>query len=242
MPGELLEIFSSIQGEGTYIGQRHLFVRFAGCNLRCRFCDTPVDDKPPSVFPVYLPGGETVRRDNPVEAVDICRMIRGFDPQTHSMLSFTGGEPLKQAPFVAEVIDLLLPAGYGGVYLDTNGVLVEEMKSVAGRIDVVAMDIKLPSAYGGPPLWQEHEAFIDVVEQTLLVKTVVTGRTPIEEVKAAAELVARATGHRKPCFVIQPSWPVDIPGSRLLEFQEAALRLLEDVRVVVQQQQILGVR
>ena len=37
----LSEVFSSIQGEGLYVGDRHLFVRFAGCNLNCQYCDTP---------------------------------------------------------------------------------------------------------------------------------------------------------------------------------------------------------
>jgi len=36
----ILEIFSSIQGEGIYIGYRQLFIRFSGCNLGCKYCDT----------------------------------------------------------------------------------------------------------------------------------------------------------------------------------------------------------
>ena len=36
----LAEIFSGIQGEGIFVGVRHLFVRFCGCNRHCRYCDT----------------------------------------------------------------------------------------------------------------------------------------------------------------------------------------------------------
>ena len=40
MDAPIIEIFSSIQGEGLLIGERQIFVRFAGCNLDCTYCDT----------------------------------------------------------------------------------------------------------------------------------------------------------------------------------------------------------
>ncbi|MBI2447469.1 MAG: 7-carboxy-7-deazaguanine synthase QueE, partial [Candidatus Omnitrophica bacterium] len=40
MKTKISEIFSSIQGEGLYLGKRQIFVRFYGCNMRCAYCDT----------------------------------------------------------------------------------------------------------------------------------------------------------------------------------------------------------
>ena len=58
----------------------------------------------------------------------------------------------------------------------------------------------------------------------------------------AVGIVERAANRKDTCLVFQPVWPVETPARMLLEYQEAALERLGDVRVIVQQQQILGVR
>src|SRR5262249_61552631 len=55
--GNVSEVFVSLQGEGTHAGRRHLFVRFGGCPLRCRYCDTPESLVPVARCRVYGPDG-----------------------------------------------------------------------------------------------------------------------------------------------------------------------------------------
>ena len=50
----IAEIFRSIQGEGRLTGMESVFVRVSGCNLRCRYCDTP--------YASWTPEGEELVR------------------------------------------------------------------------------------------------------------------------------------------------------------------------------------
>jgi len=73
------EIFHSIQGESTWTGLPCVFVRLAGCHLRCRYCDT--------AYAFHEGDRRTV--DEVVDAV--C----GFEPA--GLVEVTGGEPLLQS-------------------------------------------------------------------------------------------------------------------------------------------------
>ena len=105
---QLAEIFYSIQGEGTWAGTPAVFVRLAGCNLACSFCDTDYALK-------FFASVE-----------DVVRMV-GEAGGTCPMVILTGGEPLAQAQTGA-LIDALRGDGRR-VHIESNGTLYAELPS-----------------------------------------------------------------------------------------------------------------
>ncbi len=119
------EIFYSIQGETTLAGFPSLFIRLGGCNLNCRWCDTPR---------ARQPNTGTIM---PLEAV-LAEMKQY--PRTHHV-TVTGGEPLTQegTPALLEKLFALRHT----VQLETNGSLSLEAVSRGVRKIV---DVKTPSS------------------------------------------------------------------------------------------------
>lgn len=116
-----------------------------GCPLRCTWCHNP-EGLEPTPQPMRSPSGErTVGRyyDAP-ELATILHAQAGVLAAAGGGVTFSGGEPLMQAGFVAEVVDLLEDTH---VVLDTSGYAVpHEFADVAGRCDLVLFDIKLVDA------------------------------------------------------------------------------------------------
>ena len=93
MKSYLSEIFSSIQGEGPYVGERHLFVRFCGCHRSCIFCDT-VLERTEAVRVEKVPGsGNFEQIPNPLAASQLLEIIHMEGPLTEKL----GRIPFKSA-------------------------------------------------------------------------------------------------------------------------------------------------
>ena len=121
----IVEIFSSIQGEGLLVGRRQIFVRFAGCNLNCSYCDTEASKSSKN--------GTLRNVDYVVNKINELKT-----PDLHSV-SFTGGEPSLYADFIKEVIDKINFPGF----LETNGTLTKEINKI-DNLKYASLDIKLP--------------------------------------------------------------------------------------------------
>jgi 7-carboxy-7-deazaguanine synthase len=94
------EIFHSIQGESTRAGDRCVFVRLTGCDLRCSWCDTPY----------------AFHEGRKMSIDDVLSAVEGYQCP---LVEITGGEPLLQEG-VYELMDRLLAAGHT-VMLETGG-------------------------------------------------------------------------------------------------------------------------
>ena len=142
MLAKISEIFRSIQGEGKYIGVPQVFVRFAECNLNCRYCDT------------RHVSSSAVLDDVDFKEMDVdCVLssVNELGAGCHSV-SLTGGEPLLQEAFLTALLPRLRDAGFKN-YLETNGILWKSLIGVIEYGSVFAMVVKLPSSTGLGPYW-----------------------------------------------------------------------------------------
>ena len=121
----VLEIFSSIQGEGTMAGIYATFVRLAGCNLDCKWCDTKA----------------TMARKAKRMTFDEIDAIIESGKTNHVI--FTGGEPLLQQK---QMFQFMKETGPRIWHIETNGTIKVEPDDA--RMAHIVVSPKLPSAFG----------------------------------------------------------------------------------------------
>ena len=241
MKENLIEIFSSIQGEGKYVGCRQVFVRFEGCNLDCRYCDTENTPGSHAVCQSETHAGsrEFVELPNPLTVDTVAAKINDMLQEVpHQAISFTGGEPLLHADFIKAL------AGQVQVkfFLETNGTLDQQLADCIDVCDIISMDIKLPSVVSQSQ-WEAHRRFIAIARQKdLYIKLVVAAETTMAEFRQAVNLVAETAPET--LFIIQPVTPFGgcqaASPEQILQCQNYALSKLADVRVIPQTHKMIG--
>jgi len=231
MKAPVIEIFSSFQGEGLLIGERQIFVRFAGCNLNCNYCDTN-DSKSEKSGKLMTPS-EVLEEINKLLTPD-CKSI-----------SFTGGEPSLYPEFISEVsrhTDL-------NIMLETNGTLPDNISSIE-KLDMVSLDIKLPEHFDGE---FDESIFLNEIKSLNLLmsksinvycKVVILPSTKIKSFKEVVEKLSQNISNKSNLkIIIQPSSPLgewkDI-NFKLFEFSEVVGQYF-DVSTIPQIHKILDI-
>lgn len=220
MRTKIKEIFTSIQGEGPYIGYKQVFVRFCGCNLNCAYCDTEFSQEDSTEY-------------SATELAEIINKNTGC----HSV-SLTGGEPLLHIKFLKELLPLIeIP-----VYLETNATLHENLREIINFVDFIAADIKLPSCTGLKDLWEDHNTFFNISkEKNVFAKIVFDSNITEEEIELAGRLGQKYNIE----LVLQPKMDESNPLVNK-EFMEKTLDLFlsqyKNVRLIPQVHKFLNVR
>lgn len=230
---EISEIFSSLQGEGPYLGVKQIFVRFGRCNMHCGYCDE-LEKMKEEKFTNYS-------LDHLLNSIDEFEIEKG----PHHSISLTGGEPLFYTSFLRNLLPKLKEKGLT-TYLETNGTLPKELARVINWLDIVAMDFKPPSSTGDRDFSKEHEDFLKIaIQKETFVKVVVTPTTLAQDIECCVEILKNV--NPKIPFIFQPlSTPfgIDSDSMRLIQthFFDIARQHLLDVRVIPQLHKVWGVR
>lgn len=224
------EIFSSLQGEGTWLGVRQIFIRFEECHIHCTYCD---EDKP----------GKSMRLDEVMDTVR--RLEKSGGP--HRSVSLTGGEPLLYVPFLKSLMPRLKEAGYK-IYLETNGILWKPLQEVLEWCDVIAMDMKPASVTGEKHFYDEHQKFLETAKaKETFIKIVISNTLAVEEFDRLLEIAA-STAPELP-VILQPVSSGTIEGHEdrelmdlLIGLQKRGLERKLDVRITPRFHKILGIK
>ena len=229
LQADILEIFSSIQGEGPFMGVKQIFVRFAKCNMKCGFCDLE-RPFPPKEF-------------SSAKLMSIVKQIVQNSGDHHS-ISLTGGEPLLYKDFLKEFLTMLRETGLK-VYFETNATLPGPLKELIDFLDIIAIDFKLPSSTGNSDCWKAHEESLKIAKKkSCFVKAVVTAKTKKQDIEKTINIISKVD--KDILLVLQPVWPIkkakQVEKKELFDYLFMAEKKLNNVRIMPQMHKTLGVK
>lgn len=203
----LIELYKSVQGESSFAGVPCIFVRFAGCNLRCAWCDSEYT----------FSGGKPFTQDEVVsviEALAPCRLIE-----------FTGGEPMLQSRELLPLMERLLEQNYT-LMMETSG--ERPLGDVPKAVHKI-VDVKCPGAGAAANSFRMEN--LDALTKNDEVKFVISDRVDYEfarEFIREHQLEQRA-GHilLSPAFQKVPS-PLRTADNMALDPRKLVDWMLED--------------
>jgi len=236
----LSEVFTSIEGEGVFVGTKTLFVRLAGCPLKCHWCDT--------TYAIPLDSGESISTEEAKQ-----RISTSLEPNTFKV-NFTGGETLVQYGAVIELAKHVQKLGLR-TYLESAFYDFSRFAKVFPFIDICKIEFKLSDSNAVSS--KNHENMISNELQclqytaksgssakTTYVKVVVTESSSLSEFRELVRMIFTTVSPSQLAgFIIQPSHKISEPSlGQLVKFYDVVYPYFQDVRVVPQIHKALGAR
>jgi 7-carboxy-7-deazaguanine synthase len=236
----ITEIFRSIQGESSYAGLPCIFVRLAGCNLRCSWCDSEYS----------FTGGRRMSADEVMAEVEaLAEGSSAGVPSTNSgqapadglrtakigaagvtnaagskLIEITGGEPMLQEREVVPLMERLLTKDFT-VLLETSG---ERPLARVPQAVVKIVDVKCPASGEGDTFCLDNLAVLTARDE---VKFVLANRGDYEF--ACQFLAQHSLEQRVASVIFSPAFAKNAAGTRdvshcLLDPRELAEWILRD--------------
>jgi len=204
---QIIEIYKSLQGESSYAGLPCVFVRTAGCNLRCVWCDSEYT----------FTGGQRMTLD------EVEREVRRLSPDG-GLVEITGGEPLLQEAEVVALMERLLALGYT-VLIETSG---ERLLEKVPQAVVKIVDVKCPHSGEGGTFRSENLHHLTPHDE---VKFVLASRVDYEF--ARQFIREHELSGKVAAVILSPAFRKDASGGRdvshcLLDPRELAEWMLAD--------------
>jgi 7-carboxy-7-deazaguanine synthase len=210
----LIELYKSVQGESSFTGVPCIFVRFAGCNLRCAWCDSEYT----------FTGGKPFTEDEVVAQIEALAC---------PLIEFTGGEPMLHAKELLPLMHRLLndETTKYTLMMETSGERpLEEVPTAVHKI----VDVKCPGS--GSAFGSFRMSNLDTLTARDEVKFVLRDRRDYEFARdfirehLASKIAAGTLGHilLSPAFNQQPS-PLRTADNLELDPRDLVQWLLDDI-------------
>jgi 7-carboxy-7-deazaguanine synthase len=182
-----IEIYKSIQGESSFAGLPCIFVRLAGCNLRCTWCDSEYT----------FTGGYKISIDQVLDEVRKLAPVK--------LLEITGGEPMLQEREVIPLMQRLLDDDFE-ILLETSG--ERPLANVPKQVHKI-VDVKCPASGEGGSFRTENLGALTLRDE---VKVVIADRADYEF--AREFVLEHGLGNRVAGVIFSPAFRQDASPAR----------------------------
>ena len=235
---QLSEIFTSIEGEGILFGTKTMFVRMAGCHLKCYWCDTN--------YALAMNSGNTYSIDQ------VKKMMKDQLQNNTYKINFTGGEPLIQFEAVKDLAKFTKEELGLRTYIESSCYDVNRFNKIIPYIDICKIEFKTKDSEAVDIKHYEHllnnevECLRTAIENKKItfIKIVVSNSTTVKEFKKLIEIIFNTVKSEELAgFIIQPTNNINEPTvDRLLQFYDLIYPRYNEVRIIPQLHKIIGAR